>query len=145
VIKASTIPQDFLDFLTTFPRSRFARDAFARLHQLRQVSLCDPQQVSALQIRYTQLSLRAIGFDPGPVDGLCGRRTVTALLTYQAKQGLPTTGTLDLATQQALHIPTHNLLMAWQQHRTINHDPPAAMDTAMVTALTPGDATEPTP
>jgi hypothetical protein len=144
VIKASTTPQDFVDFLVTFPRSRFALDAFVRLRQLQPAPFCDPQQVSPLQIRYAQISLRVAGIDPGPVDGICGQRTITALLTYQATRGMPTTGTLDAATQQALHIPSHDLLVAWQQHQAIAHDTPAPVAKAMATALDPGDAAEPT-
>jgi hypothetical protein len=31
---------------------------------------------------FVQLSLRLLGYDPGPIDGLSGRRTVVALTAY---------------------------------------------------------------
>jgi len=44
----------------------------------------------------TVLSIQGLlsknGFDPGPVDGLMGKRTQTAILAWQLQVGLPTTG-----------------------------------------------------
>ncbi len=51
-----------------------------------------------LRVRAAQLCLRYAGYDPGPVDGLIGARTQTALRTYQAKVQLPVTGIVDDAT-----------------------------------------------
>ena len=70
-----------------------------------------------MQVRYAQLSLRLAGFDPGPIDGICGVQTLAALRQYQESQDIPVTGMLDIPTQQALEIPSHALLEAWQQSR----------------------------
>lgn len=54
------------------------------------------------QIEQAQRQLKAAGFDPGPIDGILGESTKTALREFQQKQGLPQTGQLDEATQQHL-------------------------------------------
>jgi hypothetical protein len=54
-------------------------------------------RVAALQI-----GLRAHGLDPGPVDGVRGPQTARALLIFQRKNGLPTTGRLGRQTRRAL-------------------------------------------
>ncbi|MGH8058989.1 MAG: peptidoglycan-binding protein [Candidatus Entotheonellia bacterium] len=54
------------------------------------------------QVRKAQEKLKAAGFDPGPTDGNLGPQTKEALRDYQKARGLPQTGMLDNATQQAL-------------------------------------------
>jgi hypothetical protein len=54
------------------------------------------------RIGQAQDRLKAVGFDPGPLDGVLGPRTREALRRYQASQGLPATGALDEATRQVL-------------------------------------------
>jgi peptidoglycan hydrolase-like protein with peptidoglycan-binding domain len=54
------------------------------------------------QIKRAQESLKAEGWDPGPVDGVVGPRTRQALRAYQARAGLPQTGVLDATTFQRL-------------------------------------------
>ena len=65
-----------------------------------------------------QKRLRAMGYDPGPVDGVMGARTKKALEDYQWNTGLRITNTLDKKTKKALgltvlgsrRIETANLL-----------------------------------
>jgi peptidoglycan hydrolase-like protein with peptidoglycan-binding domain len=54
------------------------------------------------RIAQAQERLKAVGFNPGFIDGILGARTKEALRRYQASQGLPTTGMLDDATRQVL-------------------------------------------
>jgi soluble lytic murein transglycosylase-like protein len=54
-------------------------------------------RVAALQI-----GLRAHGFDPGPVDGVRGPRTLSALVAFQRRNDLPPTGSLGPRTRRAL-------------------------------------------
>jgi peptidoglycan hydrolase-like protein with peptidoglycan-binding domain len=54
------------------------------------------------QVKRAQESLKAEGWDPGPVDGVVGPRTRQALRAYQARAGLPQTGVLDATTFQRL-------------------------------------------
>jgi hypothetical protein len=58
-----------------------------------------------LGIRSAQLLLMYRGFDPGPVDGLMGNRTRTALSEFQATAGLAVTGLADDATLARLGAP----------------------------------------
>lgn len=55
-------------------------------------------------LRSAQVALTYLGLDPGPIDGLRGRKTRGALVDFQEREGLPPTGELD--------EPTNELLMA---------------------------------
>ena len=52
--------------------------------------------------RVIQMGLAAAGFDPGPADGLFGRRTRAAIREWQASRGEEVTGYLDPDTAKAL-------------------------------------------
>jgi peptidoglycan hydrolase-like protein with peptidoglycan-binding domain len=54
------------------------------------------------QIAQAQRQLKAAGFDPGPLDGILGESTRSALREFQQKHSLPQTGQLDEATRQQL-------------------------------------------
>ncbi len=49
-----------------------------------------------------QLRLQEEQLDPGPVDGVAGPRTVTAIRRYQARKGLARTGQLDRELLESL-------------------------------------------
>ena len=53
-------------------------------------------------LRAAQVALTYLGYNPGPVDGLRGRRTRGALVELQTRHDLPPTGELDEDTEQAL-------------------------------------------
>jgi len=55
-----------------------------------------------LGLRTTQAALLYLGLDPGPIDGLKGRRTRSALVAYQQHKGLPVTGEPDAVTVAAV-------------------------------------------
>jgi hypothetical protein len=55
-----------------------------------------------LALRTAQAALLYLGFDPGPIDGLRGRRTRSALMLFQAQSALPETGDLDHDTERKL-------------------------------------------
>jgi hypothetical protein len=57
-------------------------------------------------IQKAQQELKKKGINPGPVDGIIGPKTKSALRRYQAENGLPITGELDAETQIALGIMT---------------------------------------
>jgi peptidoglycan hydrolase-like protein with peptidoglycan-binding domain len=57
------------------------------------------------RIGQAQERLRDLGLDPGPIDGVLGPRTRSALRQYQAQHGLPVTAVLDDATRTALVPP----------------------------------------
>lgn len=54
------------------------------------------------RIKEIQQALKAAGFDPGPVDGIWGRKTIVALRGFQAKKGLEADGVVGPKTLAAL-------------------------------------------
>lgn len=64
-------------------------------------------------VREAQRALRDLGYDPGPIDGVVGPRTRTALAKYQTSERLPVTSDLDALTLERLDVyrrlfrPTH--------------------------------------
>ena len=55
-----------------------------------------------LAMRTAQAGLLHLGLAPGRVDGVAGKRTRSALITFQAGAGLPQTGQLDSTTEATL-------------------------------------------
>jgi peptidoglycan hydrolase-like protein with peptidoglycan-binding domain len=53
-------------------------------------------------IRRVQSALQKKGFDPGPIDGVLGSKTSSALSDFQKSQGLEQTGGLGPKTLRAL-------------------------------------------
>jgi len=53
-----------------------------------------------------QSKLAALGLNPGPLDGVAGGATRTAVQAFQKQSGLPETGVLDAATLEKLGIGT---------------------------------------
>lgn len=52
--------------------------------------------------RTAQQELARLGFDPGPADGVWGRRSADATMAFQRAHNLPATGRPDAATMAAL-------------------------------------------
>lgn len=61
-----------------------------------------PDNFSSEEIREVQERLAAIGFNPGPVDGIFGPATSKALRLFQTRKGLKITGELDRLTWNML-------------------------------------------
>ena len=55
-----------------------------------------------LILRTAQSALLYLDIDPGPIDGLRGRRTRSALILFQERNSLPVTGELDEETEEML-------------------------------------------
>ncbi len=55
-----------------------------------------------LNLRAAQAALHYLGLDPGPIDGLRGRLTRSALIQFQETRGLEETGELDDSTEATL-------------------------------------------
>ena len=68
--------------------------------------LCETN-VSPTIIRSIQQALKQANYNPGPVDGVLGTRTVTAIEAYQKDQGLPV-GNLTLQTLESLGVTVGN-------------------------------------
>ncbi len=63
-----------------------------------------PAVSEASLVAAAQRTLAALGYDPGPADGVAGPRTRQALAAFQRDQGLPPTGILDGPTLAALRL-----------------------------------------
>jgi TPR repeat protein len=53
-------------------------------------------------VAYVQYSLQKMGFRPGPVDGLAGRRTKAAVRAYQKRANLPADGQVTPALVESI-------------------------------------------
>ena len=87
--------------VTRFPGSPCAERAQARMDRL------DEEEERRLGLtpedrRRIQMGLAAAGHDPGPVDGITGRRTREAIRRWQGSRGERVTGYLDADAAKAL-------------------------------------------
>ena len=57
---------------------------------------------SSDDVRQAQTALKEKGIDPGPIDGIHGPRTSSALREYQKKENIKVTGRLDSETKSHL-------------------------------------------
>jgi len=55
-------------------------------------------------VRQVQTALQQKGFDPGPIDGVMGRKTQKAISDFQRQQSLTASGRLDAQTKSALGL-----------------------------------------
>jgi uncharacterized protein (TIGR02594 family) len=55
-----------------------------------------------MNVRSIQRALQSLGFDPGPIDGIWGRKTIAAVVAFQDSIGLPTTGVVDDRTEREI-------------------------------------------
>lgn len=84
----ATIRKEFFDQLS---KSITPQSLANRLHK-------KPQE----DIRFAQKKLHDLGYNPGSVDGLFGKKTLAALIYFQSDQGLEETGKLDKQTIERL-------------------------------------------
>jgi peptidoglycan hydrolase-like protein with peptidoglycan-binding domain len=71
------------------------------------IGLCLVSRASASDqdnVKKVQETLRAKGYDPGPIDGVMGSKTRQALSQYQKAENLPVTGHLDAGTAGKLGV-----------------------------------------
>ncbi len=62
----------------------------------------DPPFADPPTVMYLQQALAGLGFDAGPVDGILGTRSRTAISSYRNTRGLPASGELDPELLQRL-------------------------------------------
>lgn len=65
--------------------------------------LCETN-MTADRIRRLQSALSARGFDPGPIDGVLGPKTMEAVNAFQRANGYPVDRYLNMATMRALGV-----------------------------------------
>ena len=66
-----------------------------------------------------QRTLRRLGYESGPIDGVVGARTRGALTSYQRAEGLPPTGWLDPETMARLDIQERLFAPAPRRQREV--------------------------
>jgi peptidoglycan hydrolase-like protein with peptidoglycan-binding domain len=54
------------------------------------------------KVRQAQAALKKAGFDPGPIDGVMGAKTMAAVRKFQTDKGLEVTGIINAETENAL-------------------------------------------
>jgi localization factor PodJL len=55
-------------------------------------------------IKDVQILLSGMGYDPGPVDGILGKRTQAAIRAYQRAVGSPQDGEITAELLKRLHV-----------------------------------------
>jgi hypothetical protein len=65
-----------------------------------------PQGYDNATVLKVQEELQAMGYNPGPLDGMWGRKTKRALKKFQYETGLSVTGKIDLPTKEKLGLIT---------------------------------------
>jgi len=66
------------------------------------LAFAPPGLAASARVAALQIGLRAHGIDPGPVDGVRGPLTTTAVAAFQRRHGIRQTGRLGRATRRAL-------------------------------------------
>ena len=59
----------------------------------------------AMSVAQAQRRLAELGYEPGPIDGVLGKKTIDALSKFQREKGLSASGKLDDATVRQLRQP----------------------------------------
>ena len=62
----------------------------------------DARPLTSAEVRQVQRTLKSVGFDPGGVDGVPGRRTLAALNAYLAAADLDTVTRINRAAAESL-------------------------------------------
>ena len=73
------------------------------------------------EVYQAQKKLQELGYDPGTMDGIWGKKTTSARKRFQRENGLPVTGQLDKRTRAEL-IPKKNIFNKIISH--LNHCTP---------------------
>ncbi len=79
-----------------------SRDLWGDLRSLLSRSARSASSGAELSVRSAQERLKAAGYDPGPVDGILGPRTRSALTRFQRDRKLDASGRIDAATSDLL-------------------------------------------
>lgn len=58
-------------------------------------AIAAPEPLRGEEVREVQKRLQGFGFNPGPADGVAGRMTAAAVISYQQSRGQPPSGDID--------------------------------------------------
>lgn len=82
-------------------------------------SAADGNDVSSAIVMELQTTLAALGYDSGPVDGIYGPDTITALEAFQADAGVTVDGKYGPETHKALEEAANESGYDWDKHAAI--------------------------
>ena len=82
--------------------NRWSVSLRALLIALAMLPLAAESPAAGLELKQVQQHLQAMGYEPGPSDGVMGPRTSDALTAFQMDSGMTVSGQLDETTQNAL-------------------------------------------
>jgi hypothetical protein len=100
VLPASSPPA--VSATSTPMQTATAAEAQSVITQLR--TRFERQRITPTAVRQLQTRLKAVGFPPGPIDGVMGPQTRHALRQFQEAHGLDATGELNGTTRTALGL-----------------------------------------
>ena len=98
--------QDWGTFAAAYNGPNFQINDYA--NRLAAAFAAHKQILPDIGYRSAQIALMYLGFDPGPVDGIRGRKTRGAISDFQLKTNIPATGELDENTSAALTARAFN-------------------------------------
>ena len=75
--------------------------------------------VSSAIVKEIQTTLTALGYDPGPVDGIYGWGTITALEEFQEDAGIAVDGKYGPETHKAMEEAASESGYDWDKHAAI--------------------------
>jgi hypothetical protein len=79
-------------------------ESLGRVFLYDDISLGTNVTTQNLKIRTVQESLKTLGYNPGPIDGVMGPKTQDAIRQFQINNNFPETGVLDKETEKLLFI-----------------------------------------
>jgi hypothetical protein len=88
--------------VTAFGVTAWSTNAFAGAIPFGHLNMDTVPNIERDGIRKVQTLLKDKGFDPGPIDGVVGPRTTSALRDFQERFGIKSSGTIDNQTLFAL-------------------------------------------
>jgi formylglycine-generating enzyme required for sulfatase activity len=159
LVRESTNAADIKTFLQEFPDGHYAPAARLKLQQFEREPPATapplpetptleeaPPTLSfpASQVRQVQRRLTLAGLEPGPADGLFGRKTQEALRQYQASRNLPVTGLPDEATEQALQEDERQWQRT-QRQQVAEAEPRSKTEIQVAVGIYPSKPTPPAP
>jgi hypothetical protein len=89
VMVAATQPTVLPDAQPTVPATEPATPSVAP------AAVAAPEPLRGEEVREVQKRLQGFGFNPGPADGIAGRMTASAVMSYQQSRGQPQSGEID--------------------------------------------------
>ncbi|QJP12129.1 peptidoglycan-binding protein [Pseudomonas multiresinivorans] len=104
-VRAGNVSGRVWDYFCRIPGITYSSSLTApRLKPLPKVIRLEDPNVKSAKVKEIQKSLKALGIDPGKIDGEYGPHTVAAVVAFQKTHRLVADGVVGPATARALKI-----------------------------------------